>query len=146
MLLGYRPGIAFGHFGTALVFGPAGLGALGWGRGVVGGWLELGRQKSLMKAGGLQTTGILSETAGEEVRSNVAKSLGWDCRCNAFWCLDLVRQNLELSLLRFCNSFQRAPEMRSPAHSITDVCDGPVAPAARTTATRVLRSGGAAAS
>ena len=44
----------------------------------------------------MQTTGILSETAGEEVRSNVAKSLGWDCRCNAFWCLDSVRQNLEL--------------------------------------------------
>ena len=36
--LGYRLGIAFGHFGTAFVFGPAGGWASGWGRGGVGGW------------------------------------------------------------------------------------------------------------
>ena len=43
--LGYRLGIAFDHFGTALVLGPAGFGALWWGRGVVGGWAGAGLAK-----------------------------------------------------------------------------------------------------
>ena len=45
VLLGYRLGIAFDHFGTAFAFGPAGALALGWGRGVVGGWAGAGLAK-----------------------------------------------------------------------------------------------------
>ena len=44
-LLGHRLGIAFSYFGTALLLGPAGFGALWCGRGVVGGWAGAGLAK-----------------------------------------------------------------------------------------------------
>ena len=102
--LGYRLGIAFDHFGTAFAFGPAGAWALGWGRGVVGGWAGAGWQSNLMK--GRRFADYAFQAGGPRASVKRGMVLCWDCRCDGFWRLVAVRQHLEVSAVLV----QRLPE------------------------------------
>ena len=77
VLLGYRLGIAFDHFGTALAFGPAGSWALGWGPGVVGSWAGAGWQSNLMKGRRFADYGF--QAGGPRASVKCGMVLCWDC-------------------------------------------------------------------